>query len=366
MYELRTTLLNAAIYLGAMLAMGLGGVLVRRALSSRIARGGVAVAMLATFVVGLAGLCAEVAARFGHGAPVVLRRNNFVEYRPDRFALAPNAAWTLPPLPGWRRTSIATNEDGLRTRRHRVDAASPSDDKRVLFLGDSWTFGLGLEEAETYPTQVEGLLRAASGDARWVTLNAGVPGYNLHSAVEYFEFIASYYRPTVAVITLNFQDDLRPDINGELRKREYVVLRSLDRFALYRVARRGMAALRYHSEPTGDDGAGLVPTLAAEPVRRAELKATTERLLSTARRLHCRVIFHVIRYEVGTREGRAQDPREKDFFRPFAEAGMRFVATDWDRSDPSLSIPNDGHPTPAGALLLARAVVKPILDDSAP
>ena len=47
--------------------------------------------------------------------------------------------------------------------------------------------------------------------------------------------------------------------------------------------------------------------------------------------------------------------------RPFAEAGARFVDTLWDPADPVITIPNDGHPTPAGARLLARSVVPAVL-----
>ncbi len=46
---------------------------------------------------------------------------------------------------------------------------------RVLALGDSQTFGNGLDLSETWPQQLEQLLQAARGD-RWEVVNAGVPG----------------------------------------------------------------------------------------------------------------------------------------------------------------------------------------------
>ena len=58
-------------------------------------------------------------------------------------------------------------------------ASAPSDDAGlvVVCVGDSWTFGVGVEADQAYPAQLQGLLRAQHGSEVQV-LNLGQPGAN--------------------------------------------------------------------------------------------------------------------------------------------------------------------------------------------
>ncbi|MCB9477455.1 MAG: SGNH/GDSL hydrolase family protein [Deltaproteobacteria bacterium] len=64
-----------------------------------------------------------------------------------------------------------------RYRGERVDFSKPKPGLRVLCLGDSSTFGLGLPVKDTYPFQLQHLLRKRAVDAQVV--NLGVPGYTV-------------------------------------------------------------------------------------------------------------------------------------------------------------------------------------------
>lgn len=52
--------------------------------------------------------------------------------------------------------------------------------RRILAVGDSFTFGHGVQDDEAYPAVAERLLRAHGHDVQ--VLNAGVPGYNTDQA----------------------------------------------------------------------------------------------------------------------------------------------------------------------------------------
>jgi lysophospholipase L1-like esterase len=70
-----------------------------------------------------------------------------------------------------------TNALGLRGRE--IAAKGPGT-LRIVAIGDSFTYGHGVQDDETYPAVLETLLRARGHDAEVV--NAGVPGYSTDQA----------------------------------------------------------------------------------------------------------------------------------------------------------------------------------------
>lgn len=66
---------------------------------------------------------------------------------------------------------VGTNPEGLREEKINETAAI-----RILALGDSHTFGGGVNEEAGYPEQLEERLRAGTGKTEEL-INAGVPAY---------------------------------------------------------------------------------------------------------------------------------------------------------------------------------------------
>ena len=360
MDESPSSVANIVLLLAGAVAVGLAGMWARRRLVRSRWRFAIDGIVLAVFGLALAGVAAELAARTLFAVPAVTTRSQYTEYRPGWFALRPSQEWVAGALPGWHSYEVRINEDGLRTDRGRPPEVVPPDERRILFLGDSWTFGIGLDLIESYPAQVEALLQARDPSRRWVALNAGIPGANVFTIVEWFAWIAPLYRPHVAVFTVGEADDIQPDLNTELRRRQRSAGPYLTRFALYRVARIAIAWLRYLDARLVADRIleGQLPDQREEQwARLAESAALMKR---TARRIGCAVVFNRIVLREPANEAIVAAPGPDSPLRPYAEAGAHFVVSVWDPNEPSLMIPNDGHPTPAGARLLARAVIPAI------
>jgi len=67
------------------------------------------------------------------------------------------------------RYKYSTSRDGFRDNESRNSSATA---KSVLCLGDSYTFGMGVNNNETYPSYLENLLNA-DGNQKIRVLNAG-------------------------------------------------------------------------------------------------------------------------------------------------------------------------------------------------
>jgi lysophospholipase L1-like esterase len=88
-----------------------------------------------------------------------------------------------------------TNELGLREK-----PIKPSADFRILFLGDSVTFGWGVPYGSRFTERVGDMIPGVQ------TINAGVPGYGLHQMQRWLEKRGMALKPDLVVCSLIFQD----------------------------------------------------------------------------------------------------------------------------------------------------------------
>ena len=118
---------------------------------------------------------------------------------------------------------VATNEDGFRTPYSR--RAFAAIDHRIAFLGDSFTFGLGVEEAASVPAQVERMLRERARSDEIAVLNTGAVGYSPFLEKLSYRAIVKDYQPSLVFLILDatdFGDDYNyahaaRDQGGEVR-----------------------------------------------------------------------------------------------------------------------------------------------------
>jgi lysophospholipase L1-like esterase len=99
---------------------------------------------------------------------------------------------------------VETNEDGLRTGYSR--RAFLAHGVRIALLGDSFTFGTGVNAADAFPARLERRLRARPGSADAAVLNAGVISYSPFLERRAFDDVVRAYRPTLVLLFLDVTD----------------------------------------------------------------------------------------------------------------------------------------------------------------
>jgi len=124
-------------------------------------------------------------------------------------------------------TMIKINSDGFRDREFSIH--KPRDAFRIIALGDSMTFGLGLDIEDTWPKQLENKLNALNNSINYEVLNFGVPGYNTFEEVEMFKEKGIKYNPDMILLGFLVNDILNNtrmvEIINNLRSVENLNLR---------------------------------------------------------------------------------------------------------------------------------------------
>lgn len=156
----------------------------------------------------VATLCGEIVLR------TTLPRNAFVDVHSDEyFLLRLRAAAGVSasqrrttsdiepdPYRGWRVIPMlrlpgptSSNSKGLRGSRE-YSYGRTAEVGRIVVLGDSFTYGLHVADAETYPAQMERML----GD--WEVLNLGVNGYGTDQQLLYWLSEGRKYEPDIVIL----------------------------------------------------------------------------------------------------------------------------------------------------------------------
>jgi hypothetical protein len=95
--------------------------------------------------------------------------------------------------PNFPEVDVHTNSAGFRGARE-YSPEKPKGVIRIAALGDSFVFGFGVQDAETFPALLE------SGDQNREVLNLGVPGYGIDQIYLSYRDIARRYHPDTVLI----------------------------------------------------------------------------------------------------------------------------------------------------------------------
>ena len=112
--------------------------------------------------------------------------------------------------PGDFRFRYSNNSLGWRGRREYRE--SKPTDYRVLFLGDSFTYGFGVNDDQTFAVLVEKDLRA--GHLSLEVMNAGCPGKGTDYALKLFQTVGHKFHPDLTVLGF-FGNDFADNARGE-------------------------------------------------------------------------------------------------------------------------------------------------------
>lgn len=94
----------------------------------------------------------------------------------------------------------------MQQQNIQATQALPNAVKRVLFLGDSHTFGLYLPEAESYPRQLERLWATDGAQPLTDFINLGYPGTNSSRIRKSLPDILETMKPDVIVVLVGIND----------------------------------------------------------------------------------------------------------------------------------------------------------------
>ncbi|MEA4855916.1 GDSL-type esterase/lipase family protein [Solidesulfovibrio sp.] len=100
---------------------------------------------------------------------------------------------------------VSLNNQGLRGTRP-VSAARKPGTLRVLCLGDSYTYGVGVDDALAYPAQLRSILAKRLPGLDVEVVNAGVPFYDLFDELAYYREKGARLAPDVVVLQFYIND----------------------------------------------------------------------------------------------------------------------------------------------------------------
>ncbi|MCP4918749.1 MAG: SGNH/GDSL hydrolase family protein [Proteobacteria bacterium] len=120
----------------------------------------------------------------------------------------PELGWVRAELPLW---SQGLNTDGFRYGKD-VERAKPDGHWRAFALGDSQTYGAGVDWQESYPAVAEAELHATHGAEGVQLINAGISGYGSLQSLKLIRHQLLDFDPDLIIVDAQTRDDLRDDL----------------------------------------------------------------------------------------------------------------------------------------------------------
>jgi len=105
----------------------------------------------------------------------------------------------------WVCHSYSTNSHGLRSSVE-IPFKKAKNEYRILLLGDSWSFGIGVNDNQTFSHLLQVNLQKKYPDKKITVINAGCPGYCLAQDFIYLKFRGIKYDPDMVIVnnSLNY------------------------------------------------------------------------------------------------------------------------------------------------------------------
>jgi lysophospholipase L1-like esterase len=205
----------------------------------------------------------------------------------DIFSPAPSAAARtallrrfMPTLPSEFRDNptwaIALNSEGYRSGEV---AAKPAGTVRIACIGDSWTFGMNVDQDRTYPSELAADLRRMRPDTNTEIVNFGVLGYSSFQGLQLLKSRVLDLHPDIVAIGFGMNDSEvagyrdRDMVGGGPPRLATRVRDIATDFEFYKLLNYAALTLRFHPKSMGDfmreqandRGSGKVDYDAIEP-----------------------------------------------------------------------------------------------------
>lgn len=142
--------------------------------------------------------------------PVFLVESGF-EVTGHRYLYDATLGWRN--IPNWKATTfgkaLTINSLGMRDREY--ETVKPPGVRRILVLGDSYTWGYGVADDEIYTEILEAALNAPNDDPHegvsWEVLNTGVSGWGTDQQYLYLKEEGLRFEPDIVVVAFFVYND---------------------------------------------------------------------------------------------------------------------------------------------------------------
>ena len=291
-------------------------------------------------------------------SPAILNRLRDSDVAGDPVAAA--YAWARHPL--CRRFNPYMRAQQFRDLPYTV--AKPPGLRRLVALGSSSTYGYGVEGADAWAARLEALLSA--GGARVEVINAGVPGGTAERLRYFLAGVLLPLHPDVVIVSLSFNDRSIGGVTDErahFRAMTTVGIGPLERLLARWSAARNEAAYGAYSQALARGEA--VPEADRERFTLAPARRFQDALrdMAEACRAAGAAIVFVAEPQRPGNPGASLDEYHEAIAALGRELGAPVVAPQAALDAETAPMFLDAvHPTAAGHLIIARAIVAALAD----
>lgn len=123
-----------------------------------------------------------------------------------RHLRSPLLGWVLPPSSHSYTIDAPVSVNSLGLRDDELAFEKPAGERRILCLGDSFTFALGVRFEDLYVQQLERMLNERHAPPRFQAINAGVAGYNTRQELIYLRTDGLRLEPDLVTVGFYWND----------------------------------------------------------------------------------------------------------------------------------------------------------------
>lgn len=288
------------------------------------------------------------------------RTSAWTEFRPH-----PTMFWRL--RPGldvdisMRDQDFHVTSNSLGLRGPEVPFAKPANGWRAWCLGDSITYGYGVDDGQTYESRLQGLLQAEHPDRQVEVINGGCPGWSSFQAIQLTESVGDRFRPDLYILAFVYADPAFEDVSDAARVDANPLVRwtklGLNRSELYMYLRQRVMRRTNPKGLTPEDYMLATPRIPEEDYRK-NLAWFTDRAKRTG--------GHVLFLNLAKRD---PDPHEGyAAYRQIAREAMESTGNAWldvdalfrEQPSPQALFSDRIHPNADGFALMATAIARVI------
>jgi lysophospholipase L1-like esterase len=135
---------------------------------------------------------------------------------------------------------VKSNSEGFRTEE--IPIQKGKNVYRIVLLGDSSTFGWGVNQDERFSKLLEDKLNSVQDSKHYEIINLGIPGYATEHGIAVFDRYALRYSPDMIILSFGPNDGklISKDAKEALKSRHWIrdLKEFLRNFATYRLFRK--------------------------------------------------------------------------------------------------------------------------------